>query len=128
MKSLHEFYKGRQNTSRSTRKSVYANMSPSEKKKLDKIATSKFGKKFIDCSWDEQSGLRSMTNNNASKEQDDVNNDIEQDAIDTKDRIKDDIDDDDEIQEDQGPCWDGYERVPGTKEGEKGSCRKIKKR
>jgi hypothetical protein len=22
------------------------------------------------------------------------------------------------------PCWDGYERVPGTKEGEKGSCRK----
>ena len=21
-------------------------------------------------------------------------------------------------------CWDGYERVPGTKEGEKGSCRK----
>jgi len=23
-----------------------------------------------------------------------------------------------------GPCWDGYERVPGTKEGDKGSCRK----
>lgn len=22
------------------------------------------------------------------------------------------------------PCWDGYERVPGTKEGEKGSCKK----
>ena len=21
-------------------------------------------------------------------------------------------------------CWDGYERVPGTKKGEKGSCRK----
>ena len=28
------------------------------------------------------------------------------------------------ISEAQGPCWDGYERVPGTKEGEKGSCRK----
>ena len=23
-----------------------------------------------------------------------------------------------------GPCWSGYERVPGTKEGDKGSCRK----
>jgi len=22
------------------------------------------------------------------------------------------------------PCWKGYERVPGTKPGEKGSCRK----
>lgn len=22
------------------------------------------------------------------------------------------------------PCWKGYERVPNTKEGEKGSCRK----
>jgi hypothetical protein len=22
-------------------------------------------------------------------------------------------------------CWDGYERVPGTKRGEKGSCRKV---
>ncbi len=21
-------------------------------------------------------------------------------------------------------CWKGYERVPGTKQGEKGSCRK----
>ena len=28
------------------------------------------------------------------------------------------------ISEAQGPCWDGYERVPGTKEKEKGSCRK----
>ena len=26
--------------------------------------------------------------------------------------------------EKKGPCWDGYERVPGTKEYEKGSCRK----
>jgi hypothetical protein len=24
----------------------------------------------------------------------------------------------------QGGCWAGYERVPGTKKGEKGSCRK----
>jgi|TARA_R110002020_G_scaffold113236_1_gene260232 hypothetical protein len=24
----------------------------------------------------------------------------------------------------KGPCWDGYERVPNTKVGEKGSCRK----
>ena len=22
------------------------------------------------------------------------------------------------------PCWKGYERVPGTKPGDKGSCRK----
>ena len=28
------------------------------------------------------------------------------------------------LHEKQGPCWDGYERVPGTKEYEKGSCRK----
>ena len=28
------------------------------------------------------------------------------------------------LSEAQGPCWDGYERVPGTKEKEKGSCRK----
>jgi hypothetical protein len=27
--------------------------------------------------------------------------------------------------EEQLKCWDGYERVPGTKSGEKGSCRKI---
>ena len=26
--------------------------------------------------------------------------------------------------EGDNPCWDGYERVPGTKEGEKGSCKK----
>ena len=26
--------------------------------------------------------------------------------------------------EKKGPCWDGYERVPGTKEYDKGSCRK----
>ena len=26
--------------------------------------------------------------------------------------------------EGNSPCWDGYERVPNTKEGEKGSCRK----
>jgi len=26
--------------------------------------------------------------------------------------------------EKKGPCWDGYERVPGTKAYEKGSCRK----
>ena len=26
--------------------------------------------------------------------------------------------------EKKGPCWDGYERVPGTEEYEKGSCRK----
>jgi hypothetical protein len=26
------------------------------------------------------------------------------------------------------PCWEGYERVPGTKQGEKGSCRPIKKK
>ena len=24
----------------------------------------------------------------------------------------------------QKSCWKGYERVPGTKKGEKGSCRK----
>lgn len=24
-------------------------------------------------------------------------------------------------------CWDGYERVPGKKRGEKGSCRKKTK-
>ena len=23
------------------------------------------------------------------------------------------------------PCWKGYERVPGTKKGAKGSCRKA---
>ncbi len=23
-----------------------------------------------------------------------------------------------------GPCWTGYERTPGTKQGTKGSCRK----
>ena len=28
------------------------------------------------------------------------------------------------LHEKQGTCWDGYERVPGTKQGEKGSCRK----
>lgn len=28
------------------------------------------------------------------------------------------------LSEKQGPCWDGYERVPGTKEYTKGSCRK----
>lgn len=28
------------------------------------------------------------------------------------------------LHEKKGPCWDGYERVPGTKEYEKGSCRK----
>lgn len=28
------------------------------------------------------------------------------------------------ILEKKGPCWDGYERVPGTKAYEKGSCRK----
>ena len=28
------------------------------------------------------------------------------------------------LTEKKGPCWDGYERVPGTKEYEKGSCRK----
>ena len=26
------------------------------------------------------------------------------------------------------PCWKGYERVPGTKKGAKGSCRKKKKK
>lgn len=29
---------------------------------------------------------------------------------------------------DDGPCWSDYERVPGTKEGEKGSCRPKKKK
>jgi hypothetical protein len=29
-----------------------------------------------------------------------------------------------EVLEAQGTCWDGYERVPGTKQYEKGSCRK----
>jgi hypothetical protein len=29
--------------------------------------------------------------------------------------------------EEKTPCWDGYERVPNTKVGEKGSCRKKKK-
>ena len=24
-----------------------------------------------------------------------------------------------------GACWEGYERVPNTKKGEPGSCRKI---
>ena len=24
------------------------------------------------------------------------------------------------------PCWKGYERTPGTKQGTKGSCRKKK--
>lgn len=28
------------------------------------------------------------------------------------------------LTEKKGPCWDGYERVPGTKAYEKGSCRK----
>lgn len=28
--------------------------------------------------------------------------------------------------EKKGPCWDGYEKVPGKKDYEKGSCRKIK--
>lgn len=28
------------------------------------------------------------------------------------------------LHEKKGPCWKGYERVPGTKEFEKGSCRK----
>ena len=29
---------------------------------------------------------------------------------------------------DSGVCWSDYERVPGTKEGEKGSCRPKKKK
>lgn len=29
--------------------------------------------------------------------------------------------------EDDDPCWEGYERVPGTKQGAKGSCRPVKK-
>lgn len=28
------------------------------------------------------------------------------------------------VRENKGTCWDGYERVPGTKQYEKGSCRK----
>ena len=34
----------------------------------------------------------------------------------------------DQIFEGESPCWDGYERVPNTKEGEKGSCRKKRKK
>jgi len=30
----------------------------------------------------------------------------------------------DDLEEKKGPCWTGHERVPGTKEGEPGSCRK----
>jgi hypothetical protein len=29
-----------------------------------------------------------------------------------------------DLEEKKGPCWTGHERVPGTKEGEPGSCRK----
>ena len=30
------------------------------------------------------------------------------------------------VDEAKGPCWDGYEKVPGKKDYEKGSCRKVK--
>jgi len=33
-----------------------------------------------------------------------------------------------QIIEKDSPCWDGYERTPNTKEGEKGSCRKKKRK
>lgn len=31
------------------------------------------------------------------------------------------------VSKQDGVCWDGYERVPGTKQGAKGSCRPIQK-
>ena len=33
-----------------------------------------------------------------------------------------------DILDEEGGCWPNHERVPGTKKGDKGSCRKIKKK
>ena len=145
MKALHEYY-GTGSTyyssSSQNRKLVYADIPDGEKKKLDKMSMEKFGRKFVDCGFEEQSGIRSLYQaaNHDPEEIKDVEDDIEKDGEDEKAELKKSadqaakdepsIEDEDEeeaadVAEAQGPCWDGYERVPGTKEGEKGSCRKV---
>ena len=141
MKALKEYYgtgSTYYNSSSQNRKTVYADIPSDERKKLDKMSMEKFGRKFVDCGFEEQSGIRSLYQaaNHDPEEIKDVEDDIEKDGEEDKEEIKksadksaeDEPDAEDELQEEQGPCWDGYERVPGTKEGEKGSCRKIKKK
>lgn len=61
MKSLKEYYGygSTYSSSLANRKSVYRDMDPKVKEDLDKMAIQKFGRTFLNCSWEEQSGLRS---------------------------------------------------------------------
>ena len=106
MKSLKEYYgTGSMYYNANTlynRKGVYSDMDPKQRKALDKMAMSKFGRRFVDCSWSEQSGLRSALDKKASEEQEDVEDEITKDAAEDKERINKDVekqeDEDSELQ------------------------------
>jgi len=110
MKSLKEYYKtGSMYYNASTSKSVYSDMDPKEKAELDKMAKSKFGRRFIDCSWDEKSGLRSALDTKASEEEGDVEDIIKKDANADKERINKDIDKGTDSEEDEDSDYDSEE-------------------
>jgi hypothetical protein len=94
MKSLLEYY-GRGSmyynaNTLSNRKAVYSDMPDEEKKKLDAMSMEKYGRKFVDCGWEEQSGIRSLYQaaNHDPEEIKDVEDDIDKDAEEDKAELK----------------------------------------
>lgn len=81
---------------------------------------------------DQKDIIRKIKTSGAADKNDDVDKDLNIDEpseeLDSEEEISDDMtgeeDLDEGLDEGKNPCWDGYERVPGTKEFEKGSCRK----
>ena len=66
MKGLDEFLKeggvymgGRSVTYDNDKEIVYADLTPAEKKELDSYCLDNYSKRFIDCTWEEQSTARS---------------------------------------------------------------------
>ena len=62
MKSLKEFCSvggTRSHSGDGRRKAIYGDIEGKEKRALDKICMKKFGRIFVDCSWEEQSAARS---------------------------------------------------------------------
>jgi len=62
MRSLKEYYHSSSQVS--SKSLVYRDIPAQEKKKLDAICSSKFGKKFLECSFEEQSAARSYYSSN----------------------------------------------------------------
>lgn len=107
MKSLKEYYGGSNYYSNGSysRKKVYSDIPSAEMKRLDQLAMNKFGRKFVNCDWDEQSGLRSLYQDEISSEdeREKIEDDIEKEADKQKDRIEKEADKtvkDDQIQDD----------------------------